>query len=154
MTRIGFWFQALSKRIWRLGCRIGGHCLIWSSLVCQTCKLCSSKQSSIFLLLWCLPELLPQPILWNNQLLQVKILPIFYLGAGAHYVNPPLWKLQRWPSSSPQVSVRCFHTSSTCHTSCQSLVLPFASPARNNLLWWSLILEPRVVSTKVFINFL
>ena len=33
------WFRVLNKSSWILGCRTNDHYLIWSSLVCWTCKL-------------------------------------------------------------------------------------------------------------------
>ena len=58
VKRTGSWFWALKKSFWTLGCH---HYLRWSSLVCRTCRLCFSIQSSRSLLSWLLTRLLLLP---------------------------------------------------------------------------------------------
>ena len=45
VKKISSWFWVLNKSSWILGCQTNDHYLIWSSLVCRTCRLYFSTQN-------------------------------------------------------------------------------------------------------------
>ena len=63
VMRSGFLSRAPSKNIWTPSCQIVWHFLIWSSLVCRTCKQCCSTWSLVLLPPWLLLEPLLLPTL-------------------------------------------------------------------------------------------
>ena len=138
VMRSGFWFRVLSKKIGMPGCQIACHYLIWSSLVCWTCKQCSSTRSFVLFPLWLLPEPLLLPTFLKNQLPQVKILFVFYLKAKGPLCRSSIAQMameRLWLSSFLLGFSGRSHTFDTCHTSWQSPSLLFALLAKSVLLW-------------------